>query len=482
MNKNLIELNKSKEPSFSNYKWLLALVLFVFANSVMLSQTVVNSINQLLPYLDDDNVHVKMTPGVYTITADDVKRGKIGSESSVFSKIRVLLPFEGSNSTYDFTGVTLRIETAVFKAFGRYDIFEINITGNNNILKNLTLVDVGSVYDHPTWRATNIVIDGRENRIEGFHMTTKGSWPYGYGDAFGKGVTTTIKHFKHCALLVRGLSNHVKNCTLIHRSYGHAIYMQAADKPIIEGCYIEGEVRKTDDILAETSGPAYDIDFKTVWKYKLPAGYMVSTGEEGIRAYSGGETVIDGVTYKRGTSNPTILNNTIKNMRAGVTLTHATGKKYVEGCVSIGCERGFAIGSGDIVNCSSDAIYGPALGVDYESDSGITADITLLSDVGEYNGSKHLAIIIGKNHDITFRSSDTNFNSSLKLEISGDNRTIGLIGRVKEQSSNNIKIKNLTGYPIILGTESKDTSGESCGDIIDNGIQNKVISSLLCNK
>ena len=82
---------------------------------------------------------------------------------------------------------------------------------------NLTMVDDGAVTDRPTRRATNVVIDGSENRVEGFHMTIKGSWPYGYGDCFGKGGTdAVIKHYKHSALLIRGTSNHVKNCTLIH--------------------------------------------------------------------------------------------------------------------------------------------------------------------------------------------------------------------------------------------------------------------------
>ena len=96
-----------------------------------------------------------------------------------------------------------------------------------------------------------MVMDGSDNLLEGFHMTIRGSYPYGYGDAFGKGGGPVIGHRKHSALLVRGESNHVKNCTLIHRSYGHAIFMQAASNPIIEGCYIEGEMRSTDDMLAE---------------------------------------------------------------------------------------------------------------------------------------------------------------------------------------------------------------------------------------
>ncbi|WP_373942907.1 hypothetical protein OEG92_07370 [Polaribacter sejongensis] len=89
------------------------------------------------------------------------------------------------------------------------------------------------------------------------------------------------------------------------------------------------------------------IDFYTVWGYKLPAGYMKSTGEAGIRAYNAGETIIDGVEYSRGTSNVTVKNCTIKHLRTGVTLAHATGTKYVEGTTAIGCENGFSLGAGN---------------------------------------------------------------------------------------------------------------------------------------
>lgn len=449
--------------------FLLFLVLFI--GTTTQAQTTVNSLTALLPYLDDDNANVKVAPGTYTITANDINQGNFGNP---------LFYFEGSNSTYDFTGVTINIETAVFKSFGKVDVKEIQIVGNNNVLKNLTMVDDGETTDNPSKTALGIAMDGSHNRIEGFHMTVKGSWPYGYGDAFGKGGGSVIFHYKHSAILVRGESNHVKNTTIIHRSYGHAIFMQAANNALIEGCYIEGEVRSTDDMLAEegTGTRADDVDFMTVWGYKLPAGFMMSLQEEGIRAYNGGETVIDGVTYNRGTSNPTVLNCTVVNMRGGVTLTHATGTKYVEGCTTLGCERGYAIGSGDIVNCSSDAKYGPAFGVDYSSDKNMNIDITILSNEGAYNGDKTVAYIGGSGHNITFRSSETNFDQDFKIMVSGDLNDLRHQNNANSGQDNltssNIELNNETGYPIILASASSNISGESCGPVTDNGSDNSL--------
>jgi len=467
-------------------KYLLVALVLVKSTTIQ-AQTMVNTLTDLLPYLEQDDVDVTLKKGTYTISADDIRDGTFRATTTIDDhKALVLLLFSGNRSTYNFTGVTINVKTEVFTSYEKYnEFYEIQVTGNNNVIKNLTLKDVGAVHDYPTRRACNIVMDGASNRIEGFHISTKGSYPYGYGEAFGKGRKNVIRHYKHSAFLVRGYKNHVKNCTIIHRSYGHALFMQAADKPLIEGCYIEGAMRSTDDMLTEAgSGSDADkVDFMTYFGYKLPKGYMMSLGEGGIRAYNGGETVIDGVEYKRGTSNPTILNCTVKNMRAGVTLTHATGTKYVSGTTVIGCERGFCIGSGDIVDSYADTQFGPALGVDYITDSGMNADITLLPYEGKtYNGSGHAAIIIGSNHKITLRNAINNPDQNLKINVGGDNKTIGLLAKDENYSASNILLNNLTGYPVVLDDNSYNCKGISASTVIDEGINNHIFQKDMIKK
>jgi hypothetical protein len=439
----------------------------------------VHSLDELLPYLDDDSVQVTLSPGIYTITPDDITKGLF--ETPDFQdKARILLLFKGNCSTYDFTGVTLNIETGVFKMFGNKQVHELVVTGDGNVIKNLTMVDVGSVHDNPNKSALGVCMDGRDNLIEGFHMTVKGSFPYGYGDAFGKGGrNNTIKHQKHSAFLIRGLRNHAKNCTIIHRSYGHAMFMQAASYPTIEGCYVEGVVRKTDDMLAETSGPAYDIDFKTTWGYKLPPGYMLSLGEAGIRAYDGGTTIIDGEVIERGTDNPTIINCTVKYMRTGVTIAHATGKKYVEGCVVIGCENGYSLGTGDVVNCKADCAYGPVYSSTYERDENYNADITIIpAEDAYYNGSKSVAYIGGSGHNITLRGSAEAVKQGLCIKVGGEKGNIRLMyGSLPHQnnfSASDFELNNLTDYPVVLSDKSSDVQVKSKGKVTDLGVNNKV--------
>lgn len=447
------------------------------------SQTVVNSIAELLPYLDDDDVDVQLAPGTYIISEKDALKGAYPSYTEIGDRtVKSLLLFKGNNSTYDFTGVTIKVETGVFQsALGKFEVYQVHVTGNKNVIKNLTMLDVGTVDDFPMGGCVNIVMDGSHNRIEGFHVTSTGSKPYGYGDAFGKGGrNNVIGHKKHSTFLIRGLHNHAKDCTLIHRTYGHCMFMQAASFPTIEGCQIEGEMRSTDDMLAEAgTGSAADrVDFMTTWGYKLPAGYMMSTGEGGIRAYNGGTTIINGEIIERGTDNPTVLNCTIKNMRTGVTLAHATGKKYVEGCTVIGCEQGFAIGSGSVVDCYADAAYGPVYQGTYERDRNTEVEITLLPAETYYNGTKCLAYISGNNHTFTFHTEDPNINKDLNILVGGyyDGLRVreGSNPSQNNHSATNIEITNSTDYPIILSSKSSDITGKSDGRVTDNGSDNKV--------
>ncbi|WP_406683250.1 T9SS type A sorting domain-containing protein [Seonamhaeicola sp. MEBiC1930] len=461
------------------YNLLKISIVACFGLLVQLSQaqTTVNSLSELLPYLDDDNVDVKLAPGTYTIGFNEVIFGDFNGRNPLFL-------FEGSNSTFDFTGVTINFDTYIFQAFGSVDVNEIQILGNNNVLKNLTMEDIGTLA--PTSRAQAIVMDGRDNRIEGFHLTVRGSYPYGYGDAFGKGGGAVIPHRKHSGILIRGLRNHLKNTTVISRSYGHCVFMQAASYPTIEGCYIEGEMRTTDDMLAETSGPAFDVNFMTDWGYTLPAGYMMSLQEAGIRAYNAGTTYIDGVEIQRGTDNPTVLNCTIKNARTGVVLAHATGTKYVENCVAIGCEQGYSIGSGIVVNCSADAAYGPVYKNAYASDSGYNADITILEPIdGYYNGHQAIAYIGGKRHNLTFRSEVTDFPSDLKIMMAGDMQGLRVLnGNNASQNNhtlNDIFLKNLTNFPVVIHSDATNNRVQDCftGNIANGGSGN-FISALNC--
>ncbi|MGJ8640012.1 MAG: family 16 glycoside hydrolase [Opitutaceae bacterium] len=429
----------------------------------------VDSLEALMPYLEQSHVRVKLAPGEYSVTAQEALDGKYTNP---------LFMFSGHHSHYDFTDVSLNVETGVMQAFGRADVHQIQVVGTHNVLKNLTLADDGSVNDAPTWRATNIVMDGAHNRIEGFHLTVKGSFPYGYGDLFGKGRDPVINHQKHCAILVRGDFNHLKDSTVIHRAYGHGIYAQGAYDCLIEGCYVEGEVRTTDDILAEagTGSPADKVDFKTVMGNRVKPGYMISLQEDGIRSYGMANIYGGG---KRDTRNMTVKNCTVNRMRSGVVMTHNSGERLAIGCTTINCEKGYSIGRGRIVNCRSDAKYGPAYRSDYSSDKDISVDLTILSNRDAYNGSGLLAYIAGsENVEINLHSDEIAADADLKIQVGGNAETKGHIG-TKKSSQDNLKatglvINNGTDYPIEMDARSSNCTVHSKGVVTDAGVDNTI--------
>ncbi len=463
---------------------VMNLGIFIGASAAA-KQITVNSIEKILPYLKQDNINVKLAPGTYIVTVKDVEAGKYPLKAEVVegSISNSILLIEGNGSTYDFTDVTIEVETKVFGAFGNKGEFvELHILGNNNVVKNLKLMDVGSKNDFPPYGCVNVIMDGSNNLVEGVEVRSTGSMPYGYGEVFGKGGKNTIRHKKHSAVLVRGDYNHLKNCRIIHRSYGHFVFMQAAQNPTIEGCYIEGEMITTDDILKEKgSGSAADkIGFMTVYGYKVPTGYTLSTGEDGIRTYNAGRTMVNGVRMKRGSANITVKDCTVKHARGGVALTLSTGFKVVENCTLIGCQGGFATGSGgQIINCRADVAFGAAYSNAYDSDEGVTADITIMPYEGEKyvgNGGKQAAIIWGRNHNITLRRGEgLSEDQEIKICVGGKRRSIGALAEEKDGKASGITINNETMFPIVFGENTSSNKGTTKGEIVDKGANNNIV-------
>ena len=434
---------------------------------------VVDSLSEMIESMSKSNVQVALTPGTYIVDEDDV--ALFTSQALPGDKnASTLFPVDGSNSKYDFRCAKIEFDTDLWEEFGRNEVIQLRTVGNENTISNLIIEDIGDTA--PSGGALGVMMDGRDNLLEGYVLTSRGSQPYGLGDAYGKGGGPILSHDKHSGVLIRGLRNSFKHSTVFNYAYGHSVFMQGSEDTLIDSIYVQGELRSTADMLAANDSRfsaadkrAADVDFVTVWGYKLPTGYWMSLQEAGIRAYNGGNTVIDGVEYDRGADTVTVLNSVIRNTRTGVTLVHATGTKYVENTTAIGCESGFSIGSGNIVNSYADADVGPVLGFAYSSDKGTTADITVLPTDGSKNGSGTLAFIGGKNHNITLRSSQSNINQNLKVIISGDKQDIrhleDALQNQDQLTATNTEINNLTNYPMLVNDKASGVSGQSNGII-----------------
>ncbi len=448
----------------------------------------VKSLAELQPLLKKSNQHIVMTPGTYVVTAKDMKSGKYKATAEVVEgkPTTSIILVEGSGNTLDFTGVTIEIETKVASSLpaGSTALEELHILGNDNTVKGLTLVDVGSKSDAPRGGWLNVLIDGANNVVDGIEVRSTGSHPYGYGEVFGKGGKNVIRHRKHSAVLIRGDFNTFKNSRVIHRAYGHFVFMQAAKNPTVEGCYIEGEMVTTDDILKERgSGSAADkVNFMTVYGYTLPKGYTLSTGEDGIRTYDAGQTMINGERIKRGTSNPTARNCTVKHTRGGVAFTLSRGKKIVDNITLIGCQGGFATGTGGVItNCRADIAFAPAFTTAYERCKGIQADITIMPYEGEKfvgNGSRQAMMVAGTDHNITIRRGEgLKEDTKIELCIGGDRCIVTNLDKVEDRKASNITINNETSFPVVLGKQTTGIKGSSKGKVTDNGTGNNVVKN-----
>lgn len=243
--------------------------------------------------------------------------------------------------------------------------------------------------------------------MRGVNLFVKGSSPYGYGHLLGKGKPTGIVELhKHSSLLVSGCNTKLLNCKVVTHAYGHGIVMQGAVNTHIEGCYVEGKMRPTDEILKERKGVSYENEFKTIY----PPGVvepnrMIALSEDGIRTYPHGGYV------GRRTEGLTVINTTVRHMRSGIDASVHIPPTIISGCTTIECqEKGYSIGSGGVItNSRGDAKYGPLLTFQRTDVKNCHIELELLPDDSSYKVER-LAEISGSGHYIKL----TNYSGEVR--------------------------------------------------------------------
>jgi parallel beta-helix repeat protein len=364
--------------------------LFCLTVTTATAETVtIRSLKELAIYGGRSGNHVKLKAGIYRL-ADYLTVDSIAAKTA--RRDYQYLTFSGNDNTFDLTGVEIEIDTQLRKAL-KFPIHtsEIMVRGNGNTFKGLKITCVG---DGISPGGATFEVAGRDNTIDNFDIRVQGSFPYGYGDLFGKGGPDVIRHQKQSGFLITGNGTKVFRTQLIMRSFGHGFYIQNdAGDIYLEDCYVEGELRSTDEVLAETSGPAFDVKFRT-WtpnregEFIVTPGYMKSLCEDGFRTYGQNKNI----RFK---------NCTAKNTRGGFEL-RTNGGVVLENCTVIGVERGFWFGNGAIARgCRGDANYGPLLFME-GSDAEVEIDVI----PSESDRVVHaLATIQGRNNRITLTAS-----------------------------------------------------------------------------
>ncbi|MFI3265120.1 MAG: hypothetical protein SNG38_07905 [Rikenellaceae bacterium] len=441
----------------------------------------IRSIDELMRYLEMDNINAKMEPGVYQITTAIAEQYAKISDATQSDKS--LFMFEGDNSTYDFTDVKFEITTDILSAVGSYSLYTYHLTGSNIYLKNLESEFIGETY--PKSGGASVEMDGSDNTIDGFNLTNRGSYPYGYGDLFGKGSSYTIKFYKHCGILIRGTRPTLKNTTLKQFAFGHAIFIQGATDAVIDNCHVESEVNTTDAVLAEVGTAAANIDFMTDWGYTVPAGYTFALCEEGYRCYSTGKVL--GTGEDTSTKNISITNSTAHQVRSAFNTHFNAGTQYVENCVATDSEIGFDVGtSADVVNCAANANYGPAIIYSYNSYKNSNIELEILPS--EYiHGNEILAYMGGSGHDFTFTESaeiteKQSYHDDLEIMFGGIRTGLRFVNENNDDYSSSQNghspssntMYNDTFYPVNLYSQSSKNTVTSKGEVTNNGSSNVV--------
>lgn len=459
--------------SSQNLQWSID-IIGESSNVIVDNCTQVDSLADLKNFLTLSNQCVQMIPGTYTFDPNNTGWNQLFDDPTI-------LKFTGNNNEFHFDNVTFIYDTNIFQQFDRNEVVEIQVTGNGNEFYNLTMEDLGNTVPFDT--ALALSLDGKDNLVEGFDITVRGSYPYGYGDIFGKGSERLLNHKKHAGILIRGESITLKDTQLLMRAYGHGIFMQGALDTVIDGCNVEGELSTVSAVLAEegTGSDADNLDFETIWGFNLKdltSDYRFSLQEDGIRAYTNG--VPDGLE-ERDTGSITVLDTTVKFMRSGVGVGLArAGTHYVENVTVLGNESGFWLGNdGLIVNSRGDTSVGPLISEDLIR-SNTSGDVTILDHEVSKIGNTPAFHIAGTGHNYTIKDGTSSVLSGITIQVGGARYGHRWNGNELDFAANNINIENETPYQMTLQDNSSNTTGSSCGPIrTDDGTNNNI--SRECN-
>ncbi|GAA4442199.1 hypothetical protein [Bremerella cremea] len=422
----------------------------VFADNVTVS-----SLEELQHYAHKSGNIVTMQPGTYRISdwlSEEKLRDKRAQADYPYLK------FTGHDNVFQMDGVKIEADTKL-RTILRPPVHtnEFVISGRGNTISGLTLTNIG---DATSPGGALLSISGDNNIVQNGTFTVRGSSPYGYGDLFGKGGDYTIGHHKQSGVHIVGSGTQIIGCKLYVHSYGHGFYIQGGHTQSFQDCYVEGKIRATDDMLKETSGPAADIDFRTVvanrdGERRVTPGYMKSLAEDGYRTYHD----IRDLTF---------LNCTAKHMRGGFELRTEGGGVQIQGCQAIECERGYWVGNGaTVLESSGDAKYGPLLFVEGKR---ANVHVQLSPDSSKYHVHA-IAVICGEEHQVHISPADLLESREVATPILlgyGAPAAGEGMAEIKPRRATRVVLNNETKMPVEISHEAIRCQVTSEGEIKRN--------------
>lgn len=356
----------------------------------------VDSLASLAVAVRADGQDIRIKPGTYRFSdyLTDERRASLQT-IQVPGQGRPILPMfsiTGRDNRIEATGVLIEVDTALYRKLPQAPyLCTFVFLGSGNTLAGAAFQTLGTERDGGG--GTLLCFVGERNALTNTTVRLQGSFPWGYGDLLGKGGPNLVPLRKQSGIRILGTGTTLRSCRVVNRAFGHCYYIQGGDDILLEDCVAEGVMRTTDDMLRDTSGPAYDLGFRSVYqnrdgRYVITPGYTKALTEDGFRTYGGAGSV-------------TLRNCTALNTRAGFEIgakDDATVKTVIENALALGCERAFLIGSHTIVRRSrGDIAHGPLLYLRGGRESDVELEL-----VGEPPRSivHALATIAGENHRV----------------------------------------------------------------------------------
>lgn len=411
----------------------------------------VSSLAELEQAAARDHQLVVLRPGVYR-SADLLTEEAVAARRE--RRDFAVINFSGSDNTFVFDGVEILHDTATRHALrAPIHTTEFIVTGHRNTLRGLTLTCVG---EGTSPAGALFQLAGDHNTVEDTDLTVTGSFPYAYGDLFGKGGRPVIGHRKHSGFLVTGQAARVLRVKLHMRSFGHGFFIQGGDDHHFEDCEVDGVMRPTDDMLAEISGPAFEKNFAMELRnregeHRVLPGYVKSLSEDGFRTYGQNK-------------NLTFVRCVARHMRGGFELRTQEKVRLID-CAAYGNERGFWIRGATLENCRGDAEHGPLLFVEGR---GSRVDLAVLPASSRYV-IHALALIHGEDHRIRLAAPEGERAPPLPIRIGYGTPAAGEgMAAIPERPARDIALRNDTSMPIEIGPQAVGARIETRGAVARN--------------
>ncbi|MBK1832985.1 right-handed parallel beta-helix repeat-containing protein [Roseibacillus ishigakijimensis] len=439
---------------------MAGLVAWLLGGFFLLAEEVheVSDLDALLALAEKDDQTVRLAPGRYRLsdyaTEERLQQWRREGRSSFFR-------FSGDRNRFLLEGVVLIWETGLReKLRPRIHASEIEVSGSGNLFRGWQILCEG---EGTSPGGQLLALSGEGNHLQDCRFEVRGSTPYGYGDSFGKGGSPVIGHRKHSGVLITGNGNRLSDCHLVMRSFGHGYFIQkTASNLVFENCVVEGEVRSTDEMLAEKSGAAFEKGFRTVFRnrngeHRLLPGYTKSLCEDGFRTYGEHQNLV-------------FRNCEARHMRSGFEL-RTEGSVQVENCRAVACERGFWVGTRTVMRaCEAEARYGPALFLEGEN-----ADLELTVHVPRSGRVVHgLAMISGREHRVRLLPGILERELPVWLGFGIPGAGEGQVA-FSPRRAEKVKLRNEASSPVVLSAEARGCRVESKGAITARkGVDNEV--------